>query len=140
MSLNQIVLQGRACGNPEIRYTQSQKPVATFVLAVDRDYAPAGEKRETDFITIVAWNKTAEFCDQYVIKGMAFVVTGRLQMQQWEDKHGNKRTSAEVVADRVYFGESKRQEQKPEYKPAGKPVDVDASGFQELAEDGDLPF
>ena len=131
MSLNQIVLQGRACGNPELRYTQSQKPVATFTLAVDRDYVPAGEKREADFVTIVAWNKTAEFCDQYVIKGTAVIVTGRLQMRQWEDKQGNKRTSAEVVADHVYFGESKKKDSAPEQ----------AKGFQDIdEEDGRLPF
>ena len=132
MSLNQIVLQGRACGNPEIRYTQSQKPVATFTLAVDRDYVPAGEKREADFISIVAWNKTAEFCDQYIVKGTAVLVTGRLQMRQWTDRDNNKRTSAEVVADHVYFGESKRSEAKAE-TPAGKLEEIDE-------EDGRLPF
>ena len=134
MSLNQIVLQGRACANPELRYTQNQKPVATFTLAVDRDYAPTGESKETDFVPIVAWNRTAEFCDQYILKGTLVVVTGRLQIRQWTDKDGNKRTTAEVVADHIYFGESKKSEQKP--------VNVTVSSFDELGEDesGQLPF
>lgn len=83
--------------------------VASFTLAVDRDYAPKdGGARETDFIDIVAWRSTAEFVSKYFSKGRMAVVSGRLQIRPWEDKDGNKRRSAEVVADNVYFGESKR--------------------------------
>ena len=138
--LNQIVLMGRLTKDPELRMTQSQKSVASFTLAVDRDYSPAGEK-ETDFISCVAWGRTADFVHQYFTKGQMAVVTGRLQLRDWTDRDGNKRTSAEVVADRVYFGEAKRQEQKTDFHPAQRPVDVSASGFEELSEDDPgLPF
>lgn len=131
--LNSVILQGRLTKDPEIRYTQSQKPVATFTLAVDRDYNPTGEK-ETDFPQIVAWNKTAEFVHQYITKGSMVIVTGRLQSREWTDKNDNKRVSWEVIADRVYFGESKRES-------APKAVDISASSFADLDEaDPDLPF
>ena len=137
--LNQIVLMGRLTKDPELRMTQSQKSVASFTLAVDRDYQQSGERKETDFISCVAWGRTADFVHQYFVKGQMAIVTGRLQIRDWTDRDGNKRTSAEVVADRVYFGEAKRQE-KQEFHPAQGPVDVDASGFHEAADDGELPF
>jgi len=140
MSMNQIVLIGRLTKDPDVRMTQSQKSVASFTLAVDRDYVVAGEQRQTDFIECVAFGSTADFTGKYFAKGSMAAVIGRLQLRDWTDRDGNKRRAAEVVADRVYFGESKRQEGKPEYKPAGKPVDVSAFGFQELANDGELPF
>ena len=107
--LNHIVLMGRLTRDPELRRTNSGVAVATFTLAVDRDFASSttGEK-ETDFIDIVAWRNTAEFVSKYFTKGRMAVVCGRLQIRNWTDKEGNKRRSAEVVADNVYFGDSKR--------------------------------
>ena len=110
--LNHIVLMGRLTRDPELRYTQSQIPVASFRLAVDRDFG-RGEERQTDFIDCVAWRQTGEFVSKYFQKGSMAVVSGRLQMRDWTDKDGNKRTTAEVVADNVYFGESKRREGEP---------------------------
>ena len=107
--LNHIVLMGRLTRDPELRRTGTGVAVATFALAVDRDFANSatGEK-ETDFIDIVAWRSTAEFVDKYFSKGRMAVVSGRLQIRNWTDKEGNKRRSAEVIADNVYFGDSKR--------------------------------
>ena len=108
--LNHIVLMGRLTRDPELRRTGSGIAVASFSLAVDRDFGSSannGEK-ETDFIDIVAWRNTAEFVSKYFTKGRMAVVTGRLQIRNWQDKEGNKRRSAEVVADNVYFGDSKR--------------------------------
>lgn len=106
--LNHIVLMGRLTRDPELRRTGSGIAVASFSLAVDRDYAAQGAERETDFIDIVAWRNTAEFVSKYFSKGRMAVVSGRLQIRNWNDKEGNKRRSAEVVADNVYFGDSKR--------------------------------
>jgi len=103
MSLNNINLMGRIGDNPSVRYTQSQKPVATVNVAVDRDIVGADGTRGTDWITVVAWGKTAEFLANNFHKGDPIVISGRLQMRNWEDKNGNKRVSAEVVADRLYF-------------------------------------
>ena len=105
--LNHIVLMGRLTRDVELRYTQSQIPVASMRIAVDRDFG-RGEDRQTDFIDVVAWRHTAEFVNKYFHKGSMMVVSGRLQMRDWTDKDGNKRTSAEVVADNVYFGDSRR--------------------------------
>ena len=106
--LNHIVLMGRLTRDPELRRTGSGVAVASFTLAVDRDFAAQGAEKETDFVDIVAWRSTAEFVSKYFTKGRMAVVTGRLQIRNWQDKEGNKRRSAEVVADNVYFGDSKR--------------------------------
>ena len=108
--LNHIVLMGRLTRDPELRRTQSGSAVASFTLAVDRDFSNAttGEK-ETDFIDCVAWKSTAEFVSKYFTKGRMAVVSGRLQIRTWNDKDGNKRRNAEVVADNVYFGDSKKE-------------------------------
>ena len=107
--LNHIVIMGRLTRDPELRYTQSQVPVASFTLAVDRDFGGRdGAERQTDFIDCVAWRQTGEFVSKYFTKGSIAVVSGRLQIRDWTDRDGNKRRSAEVVADNVYFGESKR--------------------------------
>lgn len=106
--LNKIILMGRLTRDPEIRYTQSQLPVASFSLAVDRDFKGQDGQKETDFIDIVAWRNTAEFVSKYFTKGRMAVVEGRLQLRDWTDRNGNKRRNAEVVADNVYFGDSKR--------------------------------
>ena len=107
--LNHIVLMGRLTRDPELRRTGTGIAVASFSIAVDRDFGSkeTGEK-ETDFIDIVAWRNTAEFVSKYFTKGRMAVVSGRLQIRNWNDKDGNKRRSAEVVADNVYFGDSKR--------------------------------
>ena len=106
--LNHIALMGRLTREPELRYTQSQLPVASFTVAVDRDYSGRdGGEKQTDFINCTAWRSTAEFIQKYFRKGSMIVVSGRLQIRQYTDKDNNKRTAAEVVADSVYFGESK---------------------------------
>ena len=134
--LNHIVIMGRLTRAPELRKTQSGTPVASFTLACERDFAPQGETRETDFIDIVAWRYTAEFVDKYFSKGQMAIVTGRLQIRNWEDKEGNKRRSAEILADHVYFGEAKRDKTtqgEPQYDPQG--------GFSEIEDtDTTLPW
>lgn len=106
--LNHIDLMGRLVRDPELRYTGSNIPVAPFTIAVDRDRKDQSGEREVDFVDIVAWRNTAEFVSKYFAKGSMAVVSGRLQMRKWQDKDGNKRVSAEVVAESVYFGESKK--------------------------------
>lgn len=106
--LNHIIAMGRLTRDPELRRTGSGIPVASFTIAVDRDFADkqSGQK-ETDFLDVVAWRNTAEFVEKYFSKGRMAVVSGRLQIRSWTDKDGNKRRSAEIVADNVYFGDSK---------------------------------
>ena len=107
--LNHITIMGRLTRDPELRRTGSGIAVASFTLAVDRDFSPKdGGERETDFIDCVAWRQTGEFVSKYFTKGRMAVVSGRLQIRGWTDKDGNKRRSAEVVADNVYFGDSRR--------------------------------
>ena len=107
--LNHITIMGRLTRDPELRRTGSGIAVASFTVAVDRDFAPRdGGERETDFIDCVAWRQTGEFVSKYFTKGSMAVVSGRLQIRGWTDKDGNKRRTAEVVADNVYFGESRR--------------------------------
>jgi len=102
--LNKAVIMGRLTRDPEIRHTESGKAVANFTLAVDRDH----NREETDFIDVVAWNGTADFVSKYFRKGQMAIVSGRLQMRKYEAKDGTNRTAFEIVADSVYFGESKR--------------------------------
>lgn len=106
--LNHIVIMGRFTSDPELRYTQTGTPVASFTLAVDRDFADkdTGE-RHTDFIDVVAWRQTGEFVSKHFHKSSMAAVSGRLQIRDWTDREGNKRRSAEIVADNVYFGEKK---------------------------------
>ena len=107
--LNRIIIMGRLARDPELRRTQSGVPVASFRLAVDRDFKDKSTgERSTDWIDVVAWRATAEFVSRFFTKGRMAVVEGRLQMRDWTDKDGNKRVAAEVVADNVYFGDSKR--------------------------------
>ena len=108
--LNHIVIMGRLTKDPELRYTQNQTPVASFTVAVDRDF---GEK-QTDFIACTAWRQGAEFISKYFQKGSMIVVSGSLQSRQWEDRDGNKRTSWEINVDHSYFGEAKRREDRGE--------------------------
>lgn len=145
--LNHITLMGRLTRDPELRYTQSGTPVASFTLAVDRDFASKdGGERQTDFIDCVAWRQTGEFVSKYFAKGSMAVVSGRLQIREWQDKDGNKRRSAEVVTDNVYFGESKRRDGGDGFResaPMGGGFESSSKGsaFSELDNgDGDLPF
>ena len=156
--LNRIVLMGRLVADPELRTTPAGVTVATFRVACDRDFKnkQTGE-RETDFINIVVWRQTAEFVSRYFTKGRMAVVEGRLQIRPYTDRDGNKRTAAEVVADSVYFGDSRRDGEGGGFSPAygapaggfGAPAasagsyEAPSGGdqFAELADpDGDLPF
>ncbi len=138
--LNQCNIMGRLTRDPELRRTQSGTPVATFSLAVDRDYAnkETGE-RQADFIDVVAWRQTAEFVSKYFSKGRMAVVSGRLQMRQWTDDQGNKRTKLEIKANNVYFGDSKREGSPDEAPDPAAPA---ASADFDMMEDDDseLPF
>ncbi len=154
--LNHIVLMGRLTQDPELRYTNANVPVASFRIAVDRDFG-RGEngERQTDFISCSAWRQTGEFVSKYFTKGSMIVVSGRLQIREYTDRDGNRRTAAEVVADNVYFGESRRRDDgdaprtggysapsasgaQESYGQTGK---NSRSSFEELGEDdGDLPF
>lgn len=117
--LNHIVIMGRLARDPELRRTQSGVPVASFRLAVDRDFKDKNTgERGTDWIDVVAWRATGEFVSRYFTKGRMAVVEGRLQMRDWTDKEGNKRTTAEVVADNVYFGDSRRDGDGGGYSPS----------------------
>ena len=111
--LNHIVLMGRLTRDPEMRHTGNGTAVASFSLAVDRDFKSQGGEKETDFIDIVAWRSTADFVSKYFTKGRMAVVEGRLQIHDWKDKDGNNRHSAEVVADNIYFGDSRKDTAAP---------------------------
>lgn len=145
--LNKIVLMGRMVADPELRRTGSGTPVASFTLAVDRDFADkqSGEK-ETDFIDIVAWRSTADFVSKYFSKGRMAVVSGRLQIRNWTDKDGNKRRTAEVIAESVYFGDSKKDDSTMQAQNYGNGVGhyatpAPASDFATLNDDdAELPF
>ena len=145
---NHITIMGRLTRDPELRRTGNDIAVASFTLAVDRDFAPKdGGEKETDFIDCVAWRKTGEFVAKYFPKGRMAVVSGRLQIRTWTDKDGNKRRSAEVVADNVYFGESKQisgpSNGSDDYPGASYscPAGVPAQDFALLEdEDTKLPF
>lgn len=132
--LNRIIIMGRMTKDPELRHTGSGTPVASFTLAVDRDFKDQNGERGVDFIDCVVWRNTAEFVQKYFGKGRMAVVSGRLQMRKWQDKDGNNRTSAEVVADNVYFGDSQKAEQGTTNPPI-------VDHYEPLeGDDGDLPF
>ena len=158
--LNKAILMGRLTRDPELRYTQNNTPVVTFSLAIDRSYS-RGQERQTDFIDIVAWRRTAEFVSQWFTKGMMAVVVGSIQSRRWQDKNGNNRTSIEVVADEVQFGESKRSREangnagyqdngyqggysEMQSAPRSVPnfdLPTDGSDFSEISDDdGEVPF
>ena len=145
--LNHIVIMGRLVRDPELRRTGSGVAVASFRVAVDRDFAPKdGGERKADFIDCVAWRQTGEFVSKYFTKGSMIVVSGRLQMRSWTDKDGNKRRTAEVVAENVYFGDSKRSgdagnTSAPAYGSYSAPAAQPVQDFTELDDvDGQLPF
>ena len=136
--LNKIIIMGRMTRDPEIRRTGSGTAVTSFSLACDRDFKSQSGDKETDFIEVVAWKNTAEFVSKYFSKGRMAVVEGRLQIRDWTDKAGNKRKTAEVVADNVYFADSKQSQEKNFENLAGR-----MDGFAEIQEDEEencLPF
>jgi len=154
--LNKIVIMGRLTRDPELRRTQSGTAVTSFSIACDRDFKSQSGEKETDFIDVVAWRNTAEFVSKYFAKGRMAVVEGRLQIRDWTDREGGKRRSAEVVADNVYFGDSKRDSggeyggssygAPPAYSApaAGRAPSAGFGGGSDFAEigeeDGELPF
>ena len=149
--LNKVILQGRLGSDPELRTTPAGVEVATVNIAVDRDRKDESGERQTDWVTIVAWRNTAKFLSTYFQKGRMILVEGRLQMRNYTDRDGNKRTAAEVVADNIYFGDSRRDGESgggfsysaPTYNAApsyGTPAPA-GDHFAELSEDdGELPF
>ena len=150
--LNHIVIMGRLTHDPELRHTPAGVPVASFSIACDRDFKDkATGERGTDFIDVVAWRATAEFASKYLSRGRMAVVSGRLQIRDWTDKEGGKRRSAEVVADNIYFGDSKSKDSQEPLASTGGPVESaggDVFGlpsgftpdFTQMSGDGDLPF
>ena len=162
--LNKIILMGRLTRDPELRRTESGTAVCSFSIAVDRDFKSKNGEKETDFIDIVSWRATAEFVSKYFTKGRMAVVEGRLQIRDWTDKEGGKRRSAEVIADNVYFGDSRRDSESgnssysnnsyggnnssnsysapaPSYGGYSAPASAPASDFAMLEDDdAQLPF
>ena len=140
--LNKIIIMGRLTRDPELRRTGSGTSVTSFSLACDRDFKSQSGEKETDFIEVVAWKNTAEFVSKYFSKGRMAVVEGRLQIRDWTDKAGNKRTTAEVVAENVYFADSKRSEsndnQKENFNALSGRLSDDFVPISE--EDGEIPF
>ena len=150
--LNKVIIMGRLVKDPELRRTQSGVAVTTFRIAVDRDFKSQDGSKQADFFDVVAWRSTAEFVSKYFTKGRMAVVEGRLQTRDWTDREGGKRVATEIVADNIYFGDSKRDSAgeyggAPSYSaPMGggrmsaPPMDSH-SDFAEIGEeDGELPF
>ena len=135
--LNKVFLQGRLVADPELRHTQQGTPVASYRLAVDRDYkSKDSNAQNTDFVNIVSWRNTAEFVSRYFTKGRMMLVEGRLQMRSYTDKDGNRRVAAEVVTDNVHFADSRKDGSNNEDGSL-----QESAGFEELADDdGDLQF
>lgn len=139
--LNKIILMGRLGRDPEVRYTQSGTPVASFSLAVDRDFVDqATGRRPTDWIEVAAWNAKAKFVRQYFRKGQLAVVEGRLQIRDWTDKEGTKRRTAEVVADQIYFAGAKTAPPSEGNADERSLPEPPAQEFAEQDEEGELPF
>lgn len=161
--LNKAILMGRLTRDPELRYTQNNLPFASFSIAIDRGTSKNTGEKLTDFIPVIAWRSTAEFVSKWFIKGMMIIVTGSIQSRNWQDKNGNNRTSIEVVADEVQFGESKKSResnagyQDSGYQKGGRsgynqqgysqqrnpsyPPNVAADDYTEISDDdGEVPF
>ena len=159
--LNKAILMGRLTRDPELKYTQNNLPVVQFTVAVERNRAAQGQEKQTDFINVVAWRKTAEFVSQWFTKGMMAIVVGSIQSRRWQDKNGNNRTSIEVVADEIQFGETKKSRESnmgyqggyqdsyspaPQQAPASRPapsfgMPAGNSDFSEISDDdGEVPF
>ena len=139
--LNKVFIMGRLTRDPELRKTQSGTPVASFTLAVDRDYKEKSSgERQTDFIDVVAWRQIGEFAFKYFAKGRMAVVEGRLQIRGWTDKEGNKRRTAEVVADQIYFGDSKKETASEGNADERNLPPAPEQDYREQDDDGELPF
>ena len=138
--LNHIEIMGNLVADPEMRTTSAGVKVASFRIACERDYAAPGAQKETDFVDCVAWREKAEFLCGYFSKGKPILVSGWLQIRKWEDREGNKRSSAEIIADNLYFagGEKSRSIEGPKQAPLLEPTNV----FKDLMDDdeGELPF
>lgn len=142
--LNVVAIAGRLTRDPELRTTNSGTSVVSFSIAVDRNYTAQGAEREADFLDVVAWKGTADFICKYFGKGSAIIVEGRLQTRNWEDKSGNKRKSTEIVAENVYFGDSKKKSEDNANEDSYN-YSIDASGdlqsgFSQIDDDSELPF
>ncbi len=145
MALNRITIMGRICNQIELRRTGSGTAVASFTVAVDRDYSGKDSEKKTDFIDCVAWRQTGEFISKYFTKGRMIVVDGRLEMRDWTDKEGNKRRSAEVIVENGYFCDSKKDDVNSATGNGGFPAPAyntaPAQGFAVLDDsDEQLPF
>ncbi len=144
--LNKAILMGRLTRDPEIKYTANNIAVCTFTLAIDRRYAKPGEEKQTDFINIVTWRQTAEFVSKYFVKGQQVAVEGRIQTRTWDDPEGQRRYFTEVVANEVFFADSKRDggygdvSEGPGYQDANLGGQSGAEGFTPIDVDDDLPF
>lgn len=146
--LNVVTLMGRLTMNPELKTTVNGISFCSFSIAVNRSYVKQGEERTADFINIIAWRNTAEFLCKYFTKGQMIAITGSIQTRNYEDKSGNKRVAFEVIADNVYFTESKSNSQKSDFStggfsPSSEMMDFshsDDDDFIEISDDSDLPF
>jgi len=148
--LNKVVIMGRLTKDPELRYTTTGTPVTSFTLAVERDYSDKDGEKQTDFIDCIAWRHTAEFLSKYFSKGRMVVAAGRLQIRFWEDSEGRKRKIVEVVAENVYFGDSKKDTDssggyQSQYSNYGTSTPGSSSGYSDFGDgfeeiDDELPF
>lgn len=134
--MNKVNLLGRIVKDPELRYTPSGTAVVSFTLAVDRRFQKQGEDRQADFINCIGWGKTAEFVANYFTKGQLMALSGSIQVRTWDDNEGHKRYATEVIADEVYFAESKKAESK---SAAPKQPAMPSADFNETFDD-DCPF
>lgn len=131
--MNKAILMGRLTDFPELRHTPNGVAVTTFTLAVNRKFAKSGDQKTADFIDIVCWRNTAEFASKYFSKGQQVSVIGSIQVRSWKDKDGNNRKTTEVIADEVYFADSKKDKEQPEYAASN-------DDFEEVDNNSDLPF
>ena len=139
--LNCVTLMGRLVADPELRTTGTGKSVCTFRIAVDRSFAKAGEQRQADFITVVAWESTADFVSKYFCKGSMIAIQGSIQTRSYEDSNGNKRTATEVLAREVSFCGGKNETSPgPAQTPAAPTYTPAPDDFEEIPDDEDLPF
>ena len=139
--MNKVVLMGRLTRDPEVRYTQSTNTlVASFSLAVNRRFAKQGEERQADFINVVAWSKTGEFCSKYFKKGQQVGIIGRIQTRNWDDEQGQKHYVTEVVAEEAYFADSKKDGETSNIENTFGENIAQNTEFQVNSSDDDLPF
>jgi len=141
--MNKVILMGRLTKDPELRYTSNNNTaVCSFSLAVDRRFSKPGEEKKTDFFNIVAWRNQAEFCSKYFTKGQRVVVVGNLQNRSWDDNEGRKHYITEVIAEEVYFADSRRNEGEASFRPSGSASfgEPQPEGYFPTDDDDELPF